>query len=105
MAELKSMKLPPRAESTMYPTMPAGEMEGPMGSGYGLKLEFKPPQVAALGLDTATPAVGSVVRVEALATVVEVCLEDGGKCVEMQITDAAVMPQPGAKAPDGVGDD
>lgn len=104
MAELKSMKLPPEPAAAIYPTIGAGP-DSEMNSGYGLRPEFKPPQVAALGLDTATPAVGSVVRVEALATVVEVCLEDGGKCVEMQITDAAVMPQPGMKAPDGVGED
>ncbi len=100
---LASMKLPPSPESAMYPTMAQPE-DDPRGSGYGMCLEFKPPQVEALGLAT-LPEVGSVVRVEALATVVEISLEDGGRCIEMQITDAAVTPQPGMKAPDGVGDD
>ena len=100
---LASMKLPPSPESAMYPTM-AQAADDPRGSGYGMCLEFKPPQVKALGLST-LPEVGSVVRVEALATVVEISLEDGGRCIEMQITDAAVTPQPGMKAPDGVGDD
>lgn len=99
---LASMKLPPSPESAMYPTMAQSEND-PRGSGYGMCLEFKPPQVEALGLAT-LPEVGSVVRVEALATVVEICLEDGGRCIEMQITDAAVTPQPGMKAPDGAGD-
>ncbi len=100
---LASMKLPPSPESAMYPTMAQSEND-PRGSGYGMCLEFKPPQVEALGLAT-LPEVGSVVRVEAFATVVEISLEDGGRCIEMQITDAAVTPQPGMKAPDGVGDD
>ena len=100
---LASMKLPPSPESAMYPTMAQSESD-PRGSGYGMCLEFKPPQVEALGLST-LPEVGSVVRVEALATVVEICLEDGGRCIEMQITDAMVTPQPGMKAPDGVGED
>lgn len=103
MADLKSMKLPPSPESAMYPTM-GGGADSEMNCGYGLRLEFKPPQVDALGLDP-LPEVGSVVRVEALATVVEISLEDGGRRIEMQITSAAVTPQPGAKSPEGVGDD
>ena len=103
MADLKSMKLPPEPAAAMYPTMGDGP-DSELNCGYGLRLEFKPPQVAALGLAT-IPEVGSVVRVEALATIVEICLEDGGKCVEMQITSAAVTPQPGVQSPDGVGDD
>lgn len=31
--------------------------------------------------------------------------EDGERCIDMQITDAAVTPQPGITAPDGVGED